>query len=253
MLKKDANTYYRFTQCAGQDSSLAGNHTLLCKFILNKKLAHVEPERSKTPKGDPIGFSYKKYLASLYMMTDMPHVDIARELKIKHGVLRVWRTERETFLKEIEKHCKEFAGKVIDFVEAKADSLSSEAISKKGGTYKIEEQLSALADSNIFSRGLIDAISDEYILRLHRIQSSNRCDINELRRVIFFIHSVQFFIRDIGTNKDVNLARELKRTIILIHHNFIKSLKCNKAKEQEANLLLKSFELYIEWLMPILS
>ncbi len=58
---------------------------------------YKEPVRAGTPKGDPIGLSSKKYHAAL-MLTLYPNSlklkDIAEAEDISHGMIRLWRTEK---------------------------------------------------------------------------------------------------------------------------------------------------------------
>ncbi|MDY6862953.1 MAG: hypothetical protein SVR08_11885 [Spirochaetota bacterium] len=80
---------------------------LLAKFIAEKIRSYVEPQRKGTPKGEPIGFSKKKYMASLLMMTGFNQKIIASDLGVSYGLLRNWNTEKP-FKKLVEKHNKEF-------------------------------------------------------------------------------------------------------------------------------------------------
>jgi hypothetical protein len=57
---------------------------------------YQEPSRAGTPKGDPIGFSKKKYKAVLLMAlypTCLKIIDIAKLAQVSENVLMVWRTQ----------------------------------------------------------------------------------------------------------------------------------------------------------------
>jgi len=84
------------------------NGTLLSRFISEKIQRYFEPSRQGTPKGTDIGFSGKKYGATLYSLTNVTQKEIASRLEVSHGLLRKWHTE-DAFKKMIETHCRDFA------------------------------------------------------------------------------------------------------------------------------------------------
>jgi len=77
---------------------------------------YVEPERSGTPKGDPVGFSRKK-LRAVHLMVLHPQTlklkDIAEIAGVSEGVIRVWRTQGQ-FIEAI----KEFGSALAQFISA---------------------------------------------------------------------------------------------------------------------------------------
>ena len=89
--------------------------TLLESFIERKTRAYAEPSRRGTSKGEPVGFSRKKYLATLYMLTADKQITIAMELGISYGLLRKWNTEKP-FRAMLRKHCREFADIFVRYV-----------------------------------------------------------------------------------------------------------------------------------------
>lgn len=90
--------------------------TLIGDFVGQKTASYIEPERKGTAKGDEIGFSQKKYEASLWNITSLKLRILAILLGISHGLLRKWRTE-EKFKKMIAQHCREFAEYFCNFIE----------------------------------------------------------------------------------------------------------------------------------------
>lgn len=66
---------------------------LLNSFIREKLASYVEPQRKGTPKGEPIGFTKKKYHAGLQMLTSCLQKDIAKYVGVSHSLLRTWNTE----------------------------------------------------------------------------------------------------------------------------------------------------------------
>jgi hypothetical protein len=89
--------------------------TLLESFIARKAGAYSEPSRRGTSKGHGIGFSKKKYLASLYMLTSDKRITIAMELGVSYGLLRKWNTEGP-FRAAVREGCVEFADAFVKCV-----------------------------------------------------------------------------------------------------------------------------------------
>lgn len=91
------------------DKQTNKHDTLLSRFINDRVKHYIEPSRQGTPRGETIGFSDVKYLATLSCgLIQEKQKEIAEELKISHGLLRKWNTE-EPFKKLMERHCREFA------------------------------------------------------------------------------------------------------------------------------------------------
>ena len=80
---------------------------LLLQFIKEKEKNYLEPTRKGTPRGEIIGFSLRKYKATLLMLTSMNLMQLSKRLGVSYGLLRKWRTE-PLFKKQIEDHIREF-------------------------------------------------------------------------------------------------------------------------------------------------
>jgi hypothetical protein len=93
--------------------------TLLDKFIVEKADNYIEPLRKGTPKGEPIGLSGQKYLATLICLKKFPLKEIAQTVRVSHGLLRKWRTE-DTFIGLFLGHCVEFADVVVQRLKERA-------------------------------------------------------------------------------------------------------------------------------------
>lgn len=89
-------------------TTIVANGLPIGKFIQNRLDTYKEPQREGTKKGDRIGFSKKKYLATLMMLLNTTQDCIAKTIGVSHGLLRKWNTEAE-FKKIVEAHCREFA------------------------------------------------------------------------------------------------------------------------------------------------
>ena len=66
---------------------------LLVGFVNEKLDNYEEPQRKGTPSGQPIGFSRKKYTASLWLLTSANTKDIARSVRVSEALLRKWKIE----------------------------------------------------------------------------------------------------------------------------------------------------------------
>ena len=87
---------------------------LLLRFIKEKRESYVEPSRKGTPRGEIIGLSLEKYMASLFMLTSMNLKRISERSKVSYGLIRKWRTETP-FKGQIEKHIMEYAPLFIGY------------------------------------------------------------------------------------------------------------------------------------------
>lgn len=77
-------------------------------FIKHQLVRHKEPVRAGIPKGQLIGLSFKKYVASLVMLTRFSLKKLAAWMHISYRVLIVWRSE-QAFRDMVERNCQEFA------------------------------------------------------------------------------------------------------------------------------------------------
>ena len=89
---------------------------VLEEFIEKKSDSYQEPERKGTPRGEPIGFSKAKYVASLWMMTNSTLKEVAKKTGVSYGLVRKWHIQ-ERFLDTIKRHCDEFADLFLEYVK----------------------------------------------------------------------------------------------------------------------------------------
>ncbi|MCX5814876.1 MAG: hypothetical protein NTX75_01355 [Proteobacteria bacterium] len=94
-------------------TTIVANGFPIGKFVQNRLDTYEEPQREGTKKGDRIGFSKKKYLATLMMLFNTTQDCIAKTIGVSYGLLRKWNTEAE-FKKIVEAHCREFAKTLND-------------------------------------------------------------------------------------------------------------------------------------------
>ncbi len=76
---------------------------LLALFIKNKCDEYDEPKREKRQRGDSVRFGIKKYLATLWLLSNLTTKEIARKVGISVALLRKWKTE-EVFKEMVWKH-----------------------------------------------------------------------------------------------------------------------------------------------------
>jgi hypothetical protein len=88
--------------------------TLLGKFASEKIRCYVVPKKKGIPKGQRIGFSFQKYLASLLVLSSTPLKEIAKDF-VSYDLLRQWVIDTD-FRNLVEEHIKEFSALWIDEV-----------------------------------------------------------------------------------------------------------------------------------------
>jgi len=137
---------------------------LLEQFIEEMNEQYKEPERKGTPRGRPVGFSGRKYLSSLWMMTNLIQKDIARKTSVSYGLLRKWNTQ-ESFKDVLRGHCNEFAGLFIEHIKTqykeelkRRESLSEGAL-QEGPLQLTNDFFSGLRDCHLYGSLLIRRIS----------------------------------------------------------------------------------------------
>ena len=93
--------------------------TLLSDFLELKARNYVEPKRAGTPKGERVGFSKRKYVASLCLaLTNLKLKEQAEKLDVTYGLLRKWASEAD-FRAEIAKHRQDFVGFIMQYLAAR--------------------------------------------------------------------------------------------------------------------------------------
>lgn len=145
---------------------------LLLRFIEEKAKNYTEPTRKGTPRGETIGFSSQKYLASLYMLTSFDLKLLGQRLAISYGLLRKWRAE-PLFKNQIEENAWEFGAIFIDHLLekwVKEDEDIKDVFNM--GFLKGKEELKGyddvlltglMAETNFYSSQLKDTINDELV------------------------------------------------------------------------------------------
>ncbi len=87
-------------------------HSLFYKFLYQRIDSYVTPHRRGTPRGQPIGFTRDKYLATVYACYRNDLRYVARRIAVPYGVLRKWRTE-EGFWHVVRDHVAAFTQEVL--------------------------------------------------------------------------------------------------------------------------------------------
>ncbi len=200
------------------------SYTLLGRFIQEKLDSYIEPERKGTAKGDEIGFSRKKYEASLYNITNLKMKYLSKTLNISYGLLRKWRTE-DTFRAMIERHSREFASRFCEYVETIAkERLRSEEAGKDHGGEEHEEVFAAVNDGRMYGSRLceeIRGILEERIAGIEKRQkrgvtnSDDDAFLGALRSVLMTSQmdlrsKLKFFVGFNNEFKEIREARMLR-------------------------------------------
>ena len=145
---------------------------LLLSFMKEKAKNYTEPTRRGTPRGEAIGLSSKKYLATLYMLTPSALELLGQALGISYGLLRKWRTEL-LFKNQIEENAREFAAIFIDHLMEKwvkedediKDVFNMGMLKGKAELEGYDDVLltGLMDETKFYSSQLKDAITDELV------------------------------------------------------------------------------------------
>lgn len=153
----------------------------LFDYIARRELDYCEPQRQGTPRGEKIGFTTKKYLASLLVgLTNFKLKKLAGDLDKKYGLsyglIKKWRTEKD-FKKACEDHAEEFADFLIEkmrswvFEEAKEYFEHPEIVADDWRIFKDAAILSDAVINHLFFKVFVEGLKglekiegDAYIL-----------------------------------------------------------------------------------------
>ena len=115
--------------------------TFLTKAISHSFNSYDEPRRDGTPRGERIGFSKHKWLASGFMLTTKKHREIAKIVGTSHAVIRKWNCEK-LFLDVVAMRVRSFAKFVIESIrENPRDYIGDEDLFADRSAYSFELQV----------------------------------------------------------------------------------------------------------------
>jgi len=103
----DIGHIFKYVTYVMKRESKTAELSLLDAFLSDRIARHQEPTRRGTKKGDPIGLSAKKYVATTCALFEGDLRVQARALKVSYGLLRKWRTE-DLFWSTVEEHARLF-------------------------------------------------------------------------------------------------------------------------------------------------
>ncbi len=228
------------------------NITLLTKFIHDRLSKYTEPARKGVPKGHPIGMSFVKYKASLYMLYDFPLKDIAKDFAISYGLLRKWRTEPD-FKEMHKKHCHDFTAMfLVHFKEWHVNNIKNyKNFVKNEPIYKLEmHNLPAIdvrefEDISKYNFELINLITSEFCKIINKGDLALDSDIYLIIRLMKGNNSAS------KTPKSIQLLietarqkalRELKKSILEKAINSLKKPSITEQIKREIIIALDSLK-----------
>jgi hypothetical protein len=181
---------------------------LLVNFLEKRTRAYIEPSHKGTPKGDPIGFSKQKFLASQMMMHDATLKQLSKTMGISYGVLRVWTTE-PTFKKKVQ-------DTIHDFIEVFVGRLVKDLTgfrnrAQKNQNYFLWDGKEYFELLNDFRNGIKDyspLLRTEIIRRLKEV-------MKEKTNLTFGLLYIQFFLA-MSVIKNPRIAKKLSIEVIRI-------------------------------------
>jgi hypothetical protein len=221
-------------------------YSLLHQFIIEKYLSYEEPQRKGTPKGDPIGFSKKKYLASLLMLTNYKRKDIAKQyLGISYGLLRKWGTEYQ-FKETILQHCAEFIQSFIGYIFLR---INTQHVGMERLMRKTLHEISKIDLSHYRSQ-----VQEEFDASYNRLSDSK--EYSNLLTSLLIERLMEYTEKELPNVADKNLTLEFTNEIasiisIIRHYQSIPKSDEVIKKEEEFKTNLRN--LMINILIDILS
>ncbi len=137
-----------------RNPSKAQAATLLEKFIQEKLKGYTEPQRKGTPKGQQIGLSRQKYLASLLMLTNIQQKEIADWIGVSFALIRKWNTE-QIFKEEVERHSRDFVESLLKFLKANEETIQKKIVVDKDHTNgHLENVFIRMGDISLYGEGI---------------------------------------------------------------------------------------------------
>jgi len=207
MKTKDRHKVLNGTQVIWDFTSLLG------KFIRSKFDKYREPERKGIPRGEKIGFSKKKFYASLLMLLNYKQSKIADKVGISHSLLRKWNTEKE-FKEQVDKNCYEF----IDFIYSTID-IYVIRILEGSSAEDLDKMISKLyfdfSDGFVYGfklrNGIRKMIEDTINEIIEDINKKNDND-DKLEKVLSIIENV-LFVLDLQLNPKNEIFKRINENV----------------------------------------
>lgn len=206
-----------------------GNRGLLFDYLDKKVKQYVEPTREGTPRGEAIGLSATKYLATILALTNHPQKTIAAELKISHGLLRKWHTE-DQFKEMVDKHCREFSELLIKYLH---DKINEHMNMYEDFFKKSYQDIAQESPPSMDFSGLTDSISysDKLYLCILTALNTATLSTDDLNFKLTFIRASDVLEFYRGERKNPKYEKEKK--------DFLNSLLKNMV-EQGIDILCKN-------------
>ncbi len=222
------------------------NHPLthLSQFIYEKGFSYEEPQRIGTSKGDPIGFSKNKYLASLYMLTNYKKKDIAKELKISYGLLRKWGTEKE-FKEMVMSHYTEFISilSVYIFKIIAFKYIANEELIKKAVHELIKTDLTEFSSQKCV----------EYDTGFDKLSDAK--DYNDRLVNLFFMYLIDYIEKTLPQIADDALMFQFKLAAYSVIHYIeqCKGILSEEMKQHEVHIINRLHNAMVDNVINILG
>ncbi len=203
--------------------------TLLGEYIEQRMSSYIEPERKGTTKGDPIGFSRKKYEATLYCTTNFKLKYLAKILGIPYGVLRKWKTE-ERFKEMVETHCRDLAILFCDYIDrlAKEECQFLETGRPDDQEYAIylDERMHEVDDGYLYGFQLCERIRDILEKKVSKIDLRKRKGVKNSEDDVY-LAMLEKGLRwsEINLNSELDLIKQIFSNVKQKERERIDSLK----------------------------
>jgi len=228
--------------------------TLLVRYFQQEIANYSEPERKGTPKGYSIGMSKEKYIACLFMMTNLLQKDIASKLGISFGVLRVWSTEQ--VCKDLtEKNCSVFAEIVMKYFELEIDAFYEEG--KKRfilGEEPLMPSFAAVGDFNIYGNVLLKKIANRYQSFVDRLKDSKMMSREEIYKTITVVQAFQSQFGNMNRTAKSYWIQVQGATVKTMIDNYTQTIASEKEQlNPQSQMVAGLIKQYIDSLLDLCS
>lgn len=173
------------------------------EFLIFKHHHHEEPSRKGTPRGEKIGFPWKKQNACIALaVTDLKMKNIAEQLGISYGLLRKWKSEPD-FQDEMVKHGQGFLNEILHRVDAALENRPKQFqdyIDGVNGKIPLDPLEKVMIDANHFGDSIMFFLDGLATGFLDRAIKKGGIEIGDdyyrahyITRIIYYGHSKIFY------------------------------------------------------------
>jgi hypothetical protein len=245
-----------------KDGKPSDEISLLVKYMVQKLGSYQEPERKGTPRGDKIGFPFKKFAACIFVgLTNFSLKKITEQhgsdFGFSYGLLRKWNTEAD-FKAQQDEFQSEFALKIFQYIQSaikKAFKMHTDYYEAKSDKkpdlvdYEPIKSFVKILNPSILDK--LEMISHTHFEEVVRLREEGKVSDDEFVVGTFQYFEISGFVKyALGKKirKYEDLSRAFLKNCILDSMNLISSKRNLSIKDQRK--ILGHLELlmdFIDW------